>query len=373
MNEAGMGEYFISRDSGAYAPPKPVLITGGAGFIGTNLAMRLASLGQQVLIYDNLSRAGVEKNLNWLTANFPQQIHVKIADVRNQVAITQAVDNASMVFHLAAQVAVTTSIDTPMRDFEVNVLGTLNVLEAIRTSKHRPPMIFTSTNKVYGNMESFQLTAGEKRYEGADVGAANGFDESTKLDFCSPYGCSKGAADQYVLDYARTYDLRAAVFRMSCIYGPHQHGTEDQGWVAHFISNVINGRPITIFGDGKQVRDLLYVDDLVNAFILAQNQIESISGKAFNVGGGPENAMSVLEVLDVIAPLSDRKPHVEFKDWRRGDQRFYISNSWLLSQITGWERRVSVTEGIELLFDWLAGRAQAKAGVGQATLNTVGA
>jgi len=352
---------FISHDTGAYAPQKPVLITGGAGFIGTNLAARLASLGQQVLVFDNLSRAGVEKNLNWLTATFPQQIHIKIADVRNKVAITGAVDASSMVFHFAAQVAVTTSIDTPMRDFEVNAGGTLNVLEAIRTSRHKPAIVYTSTNKVYGQMEDLQLAVNDNRYEPIDSSVGtNGFDENRMLDFYSPYGCSKGCADQYVLDYARTYGIRATVLRMSCIYGPHQHGNEDQGWVAHFIKQALEDNPLTIYGDGKQVRDILFVDDLVNAFLLTQSQTEVVGAKVFNIGGGPANTVSLLELTDMIGQLAGKKMSLRFEDWRKGDQKYYVSNTSKFSNLTGWQQRTNINKGVGLLYEWLWGEHQKK-------------
>ncbi|HEX8255267.1 MAG TPA: NAD-dependent epimerase/dehydratase family protein, partial [Thermoanaerobaculia bacterium] len=264
-----------------------ILITGGCGFVGTNLAHRLLSEGQRVCVFDNLSRPGVERNLEWLRATHGDNLIVKIADVRDAGAVREAVRRASQVFHLAAQVAVTTSVGDPLSDFEINARGTLNVLEAIRNSIHRPPLFFTSTNKVYGGLDDVALREEGLRYTPADDAIAqNGISELRPLDFHSPYGCSKGTADQYVLDYARTYGIQAVVFRMSCIYGPHQFGTEDQGWVAHFLIRALNHQPITIYGDGKQVRDILYVDDLVNAFQLASEKIDVCSGNAFNIGGG---------------------------------------------------------------------------------------
>ncbi|HYO78644.1 MAG TPA: NAD-dependent epimerase/dehydratase family protein, partial [Thermoanaerobaculia bacterium] len=275
-----------------------ILITGGCGFVGTNLAHRLLSEGQRVCVFDNLSRPGVERNLEWLRATHGDNLIVKMADVRDAGAVREAVRRASQVFHLAAQVAVTTSVGDPLADFEINARGTLNVLEAIRNSVHRPPLFFTSTNKVYGGLDDVALREERLRYTPADDAIAqNGISELRPLDFHSPYGCSKGTADQYVLDYARTYGIQAVVFRMSCIYGPHQFGTEDQGWVAHFLIRALNHQPITIYGDGKQVRDILYVDDLVNAFQLASEKIDVCSGNAFNIGGGAENTVSLRELL----------------------------------------------------------------------------
>ena len=261
-------------------PQGLILITGGAGFVGTNLAHRYLSQGIPVRVYDNLSRAGVEQNARWLQETHGGLVQIEAADVRDGSRLRQAVRGASQVFHLAAQVAVTTSLADPMEDFEVNARGTLNLLEAIRVCDVPPPLIFTSTNKVYGGLPDVGLRVRGARYEPEDGSVrAYGIGEARPLDFHSPYGCSKGAADQYVLDYARTYGLPAAVFRMSCIYGPHQFGTEDQGWVAHFLIRALEGRPITLYGDGKQVRDILFVEDLVNAFVLVQDRIEALSGQ----------------------------------------------------------------------------------------------
>jgi CDP-paratose 2-epimerase len=336
----------------------PVLVTGGAGFVGTNLAHRLASEGRQVIVYDDLSRAGVEDNLRWLTDTHGNAIEVVIADVRDFKRLRRAVAQARSIYHLAAQVAVTSSLVDPCRDFEVNVGGTFNLLEAARAAGSAESVVFTSTNKVYGLLPEIPLLEQKRRYA-ARGRAEIGVDETQPLDFHSPYGCSKGAADQYVLDFARNYGLPATVFRMSCIYGPHQHGTEDQGWVAHFALRAAAALPITIYGDGKQIRDLLFVGDLVDAFLLAERHMPAIAGEAFNIGGGPENAVSLLELLDFLGEHY-RRPPLSFGPWRAGDQRFYVSNTAKFSQATGWRPRIDVAGGLDRLCAWLAkaGRTQ---------------
>jgi len=345
------------------ASERPVLITGGAGFIGTNLADRLLSSGKPVLLLDNLGRAGVEQNLRWLRDTHGKLVRYMIADVRDAEAVRRAVDQASQVFHFAAQVAVTTSLVDPVEDFEINARGTLNVLEAIRAQSSPPPLIFTSTNKVYGALDDLPLRREDQRYEPADPSLRRtGVSESRPLDFHSPYGCSKGTADQYVLDFARSYDLQAIVFRMSCIYGAHQFGTEDQGWVAHFLIRALQGRPITLYGDGRQVRDILSVDDLVGAFLLAQQHMSDQTGQAFNIGGGSENTISLLELLDLLGELLGHKPQVQFDEWRTGDQRYYVTDTGKFQRATGWRPQVSVQEGLERLHRWLA-EAQPKAKV----------
>lgn len=331
------------------------LITGGAGFIGTNLADRLLTAGQPVLIFDSLARLGVEQNLRWLRDTHGSRVEIMVADVRNGEAVRRAVQQSSQVFHFAAQVAVTTSLTEPVEDFEVNVRGTLNVLEAIRAQETPPPLVFTSTNKVYGALEDVGLHRRNLRYEPTDPSLRQtGISESRPLDFHSPYGCSKGAADQYVLDYTRTFGLPAIVFRMSCIYGPHQFGTEDQGWVAHFLIRALEGRPVTLYGDGRQVRDILCVDDLVEGLMLAQEHMSTEAGQAFNIGGGPGNTVSLLELLDLIGELLGHKPDVEFDMWRTGDQRYYVSDTGKFRRATGWRPRVTVQDGLERLARWLA-------------------
>lgn len=332
-----------------------VLITGGAGFVGSNLADRLLAAGSPVILYDNLARGRVRENVAWLKRRHPK-ISVEIGDVRDEARVAEVVARADRVYHFAAQVAVTTSVADPAEDFEVNARGTLNVLEAIRRSPRRPPLVFASTNKVYGKLADLTVQAEERRYHPADTAIRrHGIDENRPLDLYSPYGCSKGAADQYVLDYARIYGLRTAVFRMSCLYGPRQFGTEDQGWVAHFLISALLDRPITLYGDGRQVRDVLFVDDVVDAFLLAQERMEDISGRAFNIGGGPSNAVSLLDLLQLIEFVQGRRPEVEFGPWRPGDQQWYVSDTRRFQQATGWRASVPVQTGIQRLFDWLRG------------------
>lgn len=332
------------------------LITGGAGFIGTNLAHRLLSQGAPVLVLDDISRAGVEHNLAWLRTRHPGRLQVEIADIRDPSAVRRAVERADRIFHFAAQVAVTTSLTDPLRDFEINARGTLNVLEAARTRQRPPPLLYTSTNKVYGALPDVKLERQERRYVPVDPRLAGGIDERRPLDFHSPYGCSKGAADQYVLDYARCFGVPAAVFRMSCIYGPHQCGTEDQGWVAHFLMRAREQGTLTIYGDGCQVRDILFVEDLVDALLLAMRGIDRLAGQAFNIGGGPANALSLLELLDLISARLGLEVRVEHAGWRSGDQRYYVTDSSRFTAATGWSPAVSAAAGVARLHEWLGSR-----------------
>ncbi|HEX4770725.1 MAG TPA: GDP-mannose 4,6-dehydratase [Bryobacteraceae bacterium] len=341
------------RNSKSDIPSKRVLITGGAGFIGTNLADRLLSEGHKVTIYDDLSRAGVKQNIAWLREKHADRLRVEIGDVRDAARLKTAVHSASTVYHFAAQVAVTTSLLEPRHDYEVNLGGTLNVLEAIRACDNPPPLLFTSTNKVYGALSDLPLEKNCTRYQPLDTAMRSGVSEEHSLDFHSPYGCSKGAADQYVLDYARSFGLPAVVFRMSCIYGLHQMGTEDQGWVAHFLIRAIKGLPIVICGDGMQVRDVLFVDDLVDAMMLAQANSRTLSGQAFNIGGGLGNTISLIELLDLIANLHGHAPEIQKTDWRVGDQRYYVSDTRKFRAATGWAPRISVREGVRRLYEWL--------------------
>lgn len=331
-----------------------VLVTGGAGFIGSNVAHRLLERGERVRVFDNLSRPGVEKNAAWLGESHPGRLEIVVGDVRDRGAVREAVRGVDHVFHLAAQVAVTTSVVDPRLDFDVNAVGTLNVLEAVRAEKRPPSILFTSTNKVYGALDDVRLRMGRSRYEPEDDQLrARGISEARALSFHSPYGCSKGAADQYVLDYARIYALPAVVFRMSCIYGPRQFGTEDQGWVAHFLISALRGRPITIYGDGKQVRDVLYVDDLLDAFELAEARIRELKGQAFNIGGGPAFAVSLAEMLQRIAALTGRAPRLERGPPRPGDQLWYVSDIHKFAAATGWRPKVQPADGLERLLRWL--------------------
>ncbi len=341
-----------------------VLITGGAGFVGTNLAHHLLSQGHKVIIYDNLSRPGVEKNLEWLLARHPRKnVLVELADIRNYHSLSAMVNRAKMVFHLAGQVAVTTSLEDPMFDFDVNIKGTFNLIEAIRNSPNRPPIIFTSTNKVYGSLSTLAFDQCETRYFPIDEKVAkHGINEHQPLEFHSPYGSSKGAAEQYVLDYARSFGLQAVVFRMSCIYGPHQFGTEDQGWVAHFLIQAIKQKPIQIYGDGKQVRDILFVEDLIEAFQLAWANIEEISGQAFNIGGGNANTISLKELIkNIESKIQTKELALSYGDFRTGDQVYYVSDTRKFENAVGWRAATPVDKGLNRLYQWLIAQHQSKA------------
>ncbi len=344
----------IKRTLEAAAVEPYTLITGGAGFVGTNLAKRLLEEGKRVLVFDNLSRDGVERNLKWLQDTYGDRMGVYVGDIRNIHTVRKVVKHAEAVFHFAAQVAVTTSLDLPINDFEINARGIVNLLEAIREQDNPPPLLFTSTNKVYGGLEDLTFVSNGSRYYPAEAAIEeNGISEQRPLDFHSPYGCSKGAADQYVIDYARTYNLPALVFRMSCIYGPHQYGNEDQGWVAHFAIRAIENKAVNIYGDGKQVRDILFVEDLVDAFLLAQKNIDKISGQAFNIGGGTRNTVSLLELLNTIGKFRGEEIPLSFGDWRPGDQHYYVSDIRKFGEATGWYPKHNVQQGVAKLYRWL--------------------
>ena len=334
-----------------------ILVTGGAGFIGCNIADRLAREGHRVLVFDALTRSGVRQNLSWLSANHGERITPIIADIRDADAVNEAVAGADAVFHLAAQVAVTTSLLDPVQDFDVNVRGTLNVLEALRRSGRRIPLVFASTNKVYGDLGDVALQADEDGYLPVEpVLRRYGIDETRPLDFHTPYGCSKGAADQYVLDYARSYDIPTCVLRMSCIYGPRQMGTEDQGWVAHFLIRALRGELISIYGDGRQVRDILHVGDAVRAYLAAWHNIDAVRGRAFNLGGGSANAVSLRGLVAEIERLLGRAVTLRFDDWREGDQRYFVADARAL--------RSALT--LPAPMPWRAGLADLAAWLGQA-------
>jgi len=332
---------------------KRVLISGGAGFIGVNAADRYLSKGWKVSVFDNLSRKGTEKNLRWLRGRGPVEF-VK-GDLRDARAVDRWVSGRraglEVVLHLAAQVAVTTSVVDPRTDFEVNAFASLNLLEAIRKTKLRPLAIYASTNKVYGGMESIRTLRRGDRYAYAD--RPRGIAETEPLDFHSPYGCSKGAADQYFRDYRRIYGLPTVVFRQSCIYGPHQQGNEDQGWVAHFMMAAQAGRGVTLFGDGRQVRDVLFVSDLIDAYELAYRKRAKSAGRIYNMGGGPSNTVSLLELLSWIGERRGRKVPVLRRGWRPGDQRVYISSIDSARRELGWRPKVSAREGFERLWTFL--------------------
>jgi CDP-paratose 2-epimerase len=331
------------------------LVTGGAGFIGSNLADRLLRDGHEVLLLDALARPGVEQNVAWLSARHGSRVRLLRGDVRDPDMVRRAVRGATQVFHLAAQVAVTTSLDDPMEDFEINAGGTLQVLEAIRARAQRPTLVYTSTNKVYGSLDDLALVLRNGRWEPGDGELArSGVDERRPLCFHSPYGCSKGAADQYVLDYAHTFEIPACVFRMSCIYGPRQFGTEDQGWLAHFLIAAHAGKSLALYGDGRQVRDALYVEDLVEAFVRARDNMGELRGQAFNLGGGAGSSTSLLELVERIATLVGYRPRLSFGSWRRADQRWYVTDTSRFAAATGWRPAVGLDEGLRRLDSWAA-------------------
>lgn len=329
-----------------------VLITGGAGFIGSNLAAHWLKRGSQVHILDNLSRKGTEKNVAWLQSLKESGLEVVQGDIRDPEVLSEAIRNVEAIVHLAAQVAVTTSVTDPRTDFEINATGTLNVLEALRQVNPEALLLYTSTNKVYGGMEEVAVVDTGNSYAFSDY--PQGIPETYPLDFHSPYGCSKGAADAYVRDYARIYDLKTVVFRMSCIYGTRQFGNEDQGWLAHFIISTVMGRPITIYGDGKQVRDLLFVDDLIGAMELAIEHKDIADGQVYNIGGGPENTLSVwAELEESLTQKLGRKIPVQYEDWRPGDQPVYVSDISKAGRDLKWVPRVSVQDGMDRLWSWV--------------------
>ena len=331
-----------------------VVVTGGAGFLGANIADRLAADGHDVLLVDNLSRAGVEENARWVMSRHPRRVALETADVRDPHAAADTVRGAGAVLHLAAQVAVTSSLADPVADFEINARGTLNVLEGVRHGAPDAPVLFASTNKVYGELiPRDDLVREGETYRPRDPARRSGVDEQTPLSFHSPYGCSKGVADQYTLDYARVYGLKAAVLRMSCLYGPRQFGTEDQGWVAHFLLRALTGRPITIYGDGYQARDILFVDDAVAAWRAVWTHIDHTAGHAFNLGGGPANTISLRTLLSRLPELTGARPEIAHAPWRPGDQGWYVSDTTRLTAATGWRPRIDTGEGLTRLAAWL--------------------
>jgi CDP-paratose 2-epimerase len=333
---------------------RPVLVTGGAGFIGCNIANVLAEQGREVIIYDALSRPGVENNLAWLKERHGDQIVSIAADIRDEDELARAAREAGAVFHMAAQVAVTTSLIDPREDFEINIRGTLNLLDALRLKGDRTPVIFASTNKVYGDLADIHFRLEGERYVPQDRHVAeHGIGEARPLDFHTPYGCSKGAADQYVLDYARSFGIPAAVIRMSCIYGVRQMGTEDQGWVAHFLIQALEDRPVILYGDGYQVRDILDVSNAVEAYLKAWRDIDRITGRAFNLGGGPANAVSLRELIAHMAGLLGHEIDVRFSDWRAGDQRYFVADTRAIQAELGLSPAVPWKEGVALLAEWL--------------------
>lgn len=330
-----------------------VFITGGAGFIGCNLADKHLRQGQRVTIFDNLSRSKTDSNLAWLRASHGDRLTFVQGDIRDFEALRAALpSDAARVYHMAGQVAVTTSVSQPREDFEINALGTFNLLEAVRTVAPQADLFYASTNKVYGGLETVPVAENETRYKYCDH--PHGISEREPLDFHSPYGCSKGSGDQYVRDYARIYGLKTVVMRQSCVYGTRQLGVEDQGWVAHFCIAARLGRPITIYGNGKQVRDVLWIDDLIAAYELAAAHIDVAAGQIYNIGGGPSNTMSIwTEFGPMLEELAGHPLQVQFADWRPGDQPIYISDIRKAEQELGWRPQVSMPDGIERLWRWV--------------------
>ena len=320
-------------------PARRVLITGGAGFLGVNAALHLIEEGWRVSLLDNLSRPGTERNLKWLIDQHPAETTFIKEDVRNASALGEHVKNQDAILHLAGQVAVTTSLADPSTDFDVNAGGTLNLLEATRKHNPETPFVFASTNKVYGKLENNNVACRETQ----------------PIDFHSPYGCSKGAADQYVRDYARCFHMNTVVLRQSCIYGAHQYGTEDQGWVAHFVHSILNKRPLTIYGDGLQVRDLLDARDLSVLYATVIEKIDKTRGEIYNVGGGPPNQRNLLEVIEQIGELTNTKPAYSFSDWREGDQVYYVSDIAKAKEELGWAPQIPFDRGLQELVAWARG------------------
>jgi CDP-paratose 2-epimerase len=329
------------------------LVTGGAGFIGSNYVHRLVRRGEKVIIYDNLSRSGARRNVAWLEESFGKDaFKLIVGDLRDANLLTESVKDADIIVHLAGQVAVTTSVTNPRDDFEANALGTFNALEAARVSERNPIFIYSSTNKVYGGMDDVELVEEATRWRYKDL--LEGCPETQPLDFHSPYGCSKGTGDQYVRDYARIYGLRSVVFRQSCIYGPRQFGVEDQGWLAWLMIAVVTGRPITIYGDGKQVRDVLHVDDLLNAYDVAVEKIDTAKSQVYNIGGGLRNVLAVwAEFGPILERLLGGEVEVAHADWRPGDQRVFYADFGKAKRELDWEPKIDLEEGLELLFNWV--------------------
>jgi CDP-paratose 2-epimerase len=338
---------------------KTVLIIGGAGFIGSNAANHFLKQGNKVIVFDNLSRGGSKKNAAWLREMHQTNLSMVEGDIRHdQEKLLEVVKQADLILHLAAQVAVTTSVVNPREDFDINALGTFNVLEAVREAGHNPILIYSSTNKVYGGLEDVAVVETETDYKFKDL--THGVPETHCLDFHSPYGCSKGTADQYVRDYNRIYGIPTIVFRQSCIYGPHQFGVEDQGWVAWFLIALSQNKPITIYGNGKQVRDLLFIDDLVRAYEMAADHIDVTKGQIYNIGGGANNTLSVwLQFRPILEKLFNRTITAQFAETRPGDQPIFVADIRKAQNDFNWQPKVSVQEGITLLHTWVSANPEA--------------
>jgi len=331
--------------------PKTTLITGGAGFIGTNAAAYYLKKGNKVVVYDNLSRAGAKQNLNWLKKQGGDLVFVK-GDIRDDKKLLETFKKygPDLVLHLAAQVTMVTSVENPREDFEINALGTFNLLEAMRNTKSKAAALYSSTNKVMGELLHIPVLEKEKRYDYKNI---KGVNESFPLDFFGPYGWSKGTGDQYFFDYARIFGLNTIVFRQSGIYGSHQFGIEEQGWLAWFCNALLFDKPVTIFGNGKQVRDVLYIDDLLRAFDLALKNIKKTRGKAYNVGGGPKFSLSIWELFEILEKLAGKKFNYKFGPWRPGDQKVYISDVSKAKKDFGWSPTISPKEGVKNLYKWI--------------------
>lgn len=334
-----------------------ILITGGCGFLGSNLASHGLKEGHEVTVFDNLSRLGTTDNLAWLrTFGDFEFIH---GDIRNKNDVTRVIDRIKpdAIFHLAGQVAMTTSLENPYMDFEVNIGGSINVLEAVRLYSPETAVFYSSTNKVYGDLEQFEYEETDTRYQCIDHPV--GFDENVGLDFHSPYGCSKGSADQYMLDYARLFGINTTVFRHSSMYGGRQFATYDQGWVGWFCQKAIDAKinpnvsPFTISGTGKQVRDVLHAEDIITLYYSSLKNKEKVSGKAFNVGGGIENSLSLLELFSLLEKITGCKLNYEKLPTRSSDQRVFVADSTKLESITGWIPKVSKEDGIGRMIKWL--------------------
>jgi CDP-paratose 2-epimerase len=328
-----------------------ILVTGGCGFIGCNTARSFSKLNHCVTVLDDLSRRGSANNLEWLR----RQVHTdfvlgSVCDLRSLSEIIKQ-GSFDVVVHLAGQVAVTSSVIDPRHDFEINALGTFNVLEAVRQHSPETMVLNASTNKVYGKLTAFDLQEEPTRYLIPDL--PHGISEQQPIDFHSPYGCSKGAADQYVIDYARIYGLRTVNFRQSCIYGQRQFGVADQGWLAWFAFAHSLDQPVTIYGTGKQVRDVLFVDDLINCYLASIDRIDRVRGMTFNIGGGPENTLSLLELVEALQRHSGRAVSYTFENWRPSDQPVYVSDIRKAEALLGWKPEVGVDEGLTKLYSWV--------------------
>jgi len=330
-----------------------ILITGGAGFIGTNAALYFGkNKKNNITVLDNLSRFGTENNLTYLKQSLAKKLIFIHADITDVQKYTYAIKNADLIIHLAGQTAVTTSLKDPQTDFSSNVAGGFALLEAVRKNNPHAIVLYSSTNKVYGDLHAHTVMLDKKKKMYINSSCPKGVDENEKLEFISPYGCSKGTIDQYMQDYARSFGLRTVVFRQSCIYGPHQMGVEDQGWVAHFSKQILQDKPISLFGDGYQVRDLLYVEDLIQAYVLAIKKINTVSGMVFNVGGGIKNSFSLMQVLKILEKKTGNRVRLKYSEERLGDQKYFVSNNAKAKKILGWKPSTSFVTGVHHMITW---------------------